>query len=70
MIGDWFVVSQLTAHPALAQNLRDGLTDRQAARALSFLANAADRMESASILFGQFTSGDLRRRFSQQHMPR
>jgi tetratricopeptide (TPR) repeat protein len=62
MVGEWFVVSQLTAHPAFAQNLRDGLTDRQAARALSFLARAADRMESASSLFADFASGNLRRR--------
>ena len=40
MIGEWFVVSQLTARPALARALRDGLTDQQAARALSFLAGA------------------------------
>ena len=61
MIGEWFVVSQLTAYPAFAQSLRDGLTDRQAARALSFLASAADRMESASSPFADFASGDLRR---------
>ena len=61
MISEWFVVSQLTAHPAFAQNLRDGLTDRQAAQALSFLARAADRVESASVLFADFAFGDLRR---------
>ena len=62
MIGEWFVVSQLTARPALARALRDGLTDQQAARALSFLAGAADRMESAGRLFGEFAAGDPRRR--------
>ena len=62
MIGEWFVVSQLTAHPALAKGLRAGLTDRQATRALSFLAAAADHMDSASGLFSEFTSGGLRRR--------
>ena len=61
MIGEWFVVRQLTAHRAFAQSLRDGLTDRQAARALSFLASAADRIEPASNLFGEFASGSLRR---------
>jgi len=62
MIGEWFVVSQLTARPALARVLRDGLTDQQAARAISFLASAADRMESAGRLFGEFAAGDPRRR--------
>ncbi len=62
MVGEWFVVSQLTDHPALAESLRDGLTDAQAARALAFLARAADRMESASKLFDDFASGDLSRR--------
>ena len=61
MIGEWFVVSQLSTHPGLAQSLRAGLTDQQATRALSFLAGAADRMESASNLFSEFASGDLRR---------
>ncbi len=62
LIGEWFVVSVLTAHPAFARSLRDGLTDRQAARALSLLASAADRIESASSMFGEFASGNLRRR--------
>ncbi len=61
MIGEWFVVSQLTSNTALSQSLRAGLTDRQAARALSFLANAADRMESAGGLFSEFASGSPRR---------
>ena len=62
MIGEWFVVSQLTARPALAEALRDGLTDDQAARALSFLASAADRMKPAGRLFGEFATGSQRRR--------
>jgi len=62
MIGEWFVVSQLTARPALARALRDGLTDQQAARALSFLAGAADRIEPAGRLFGGFAVGSPRRR--------
>jgi tetratricopeptide (TPR) repeat protein len=62
MIGEWFVVSQLTDRPGLARVLRDGLTDQQAARAISFLASAADRMESAGRLFGEFAAGDPRRR--------
>jgi tetratricopeptide (TPR) repeat protein len=62
LMGEWFVVDQLTAHPELAQSLRAGLTDAQAGRALSFLAHAADRMESASLLFDEFASGDIRRK--------
>jgi hypothetical protein len=62
MIGEWFVVSQLTDRPALAQALRDGLTDQQAARALSFLASAADRLDPAGRLFGEFATGNQRRR--------
>ena len=62
MIGEWFVVSQLTAHPELAQSLHTGLTDPQATRALSFLAHAADRLEAAGQLFEDFASGDVRRR--------
>jgi len=62
MIGEWFVVSQLTARPALAQALRVGLTEQQAARALSFLASAADRTESAAGLFGEFAAGNPRGR--------
>ncbi len=54
MIGEWFVVSQLTAHPGLAQSLQTGLTDPQATRALSFLARAADRLEAAGHLFEDF----------------
>ena len=60
MIGEWFVVSQLTAHPALAQSLRNGLTEAQAARALGFLARAADRMESASHLFDELGAALLK----------
>jgi tetratricopeptide (TPR) repeat protein len=62
MIGEWFVVSQLTAHPDLARSLRTGLTDSQAARALGFLARAADRIDTAGQLFVDFGSGDFRRR--------
>ena len=61
MVGEWFVVSQLTAHPALTHRLQAGLSDEQAARALGLLARAADRMESASHLFAEFASGDIRR---------
>ena len=64
MVGEWFVVNQLTVHPELGQSLRTGLTDDQAARALSFLARAADRIESASVLFDEFASGDIRRRIA------
>ena len=62
LIGEWFIVTQLTAHPELARNLRDSLTDAQAARALAFLARAADRIEPASRLFDDFASGNLSRR--------
>ena len=62
MIGEWFVVSQLTAHPDLARSLRAGLTDDQAARALGLLARAADRIQAAGPLFADFASDDLRRR--------
>jgi hypothetical protein len=60
MIGEWFVTSQLTAHPALARSLRDGLTDAQAAHALGFLARAADRIETAGDLFEAFSSCGIR----------
>ena len=62
MIGEWFVVRELTEHSALTQSLRMGLTDDQAARALGFLARAADRLESASHLFDEFATGDIHRR--------
>ena len=61
VIGEWFVVSQLTGNPALTESLRVGLTDDQAARALGLLARAADWMEAAGPLFGEFAGGDLRR---------
>ena len=61
MIGEWFVVSQLTADPGLSQRLRDGMTEDQAARALSFLARAADRLETADGLFAAWSAGDIRR---------
>ena len=61
LIGDWFVVSQLTADPGLAHSLRDGLTDDQAARALALLARAADSIASAGRLFSEFAAGDIRR---------
>ena len=61
MIGEWFVVNQLTSSPGLAETLRAGLTDDQAARALGFLARAADWLEAAGGLFGDFAGGDLRR---------
>ena len=61
VIGEWFVVNQLSGNPALAENLRTGLTDDQAARALGFLARAADWIEAAGPLFGRFAGGDLRR---------
>ena len=61
VIGEWFVVTELAAHPELTQSLRTGLTDEQAARALGFLARAAGRLEAASRLFEEFAAGDLRR---------
>jgi len=61
MIGEWFVVSQLMAHPALRRSLRTGLTDAQATRVLSFLARAADHTEDASQLFEEFAAGSIRR---------
>jgi len=61
LIGEWFVVSELAADPDLARSLRAGMSDEQAARALAFLARAADRIEAATGLFQEFGSGDLRR---------
>jgi CHASE3 domain sensor protein len=61
VIGEWFVVTQLVGNPALAESLRVGLTDDEAARALGFLARAADWIEAAGPLFGDFAGGDLRR---------
>ena len=61
LIGEWFVVSELAADPDLARSLRAGMSDEQAARALAFLARAADRVGVASGLFKEFGSGDLRR---------
>jgi tetratricopeptide (TPR) repeat protein len=61
VIGEWFVVSQLTNNSALAEGLCAGLTDDQAARALGFLARAADWIEAAGPLFGQFAGDNLRR---------
>jgi tetratricopeptide (TPR) repeat protein len=61
IIGEWFVVSQLNGNPALARNLQAGLTDDQASQALGLLARAADWLEPAAPLFGQFAGGDVRR---------
>jgi hypothetical protein len=61
VIGEWFVVSQLTANPTLTQNLHADLTDDQAARALGLLARAADWLAEAGPLFGEFAGGDVRR---------
>ena len=61
VIGEWFVVSELAADSDLARSLRAGMTNEQAARALGFLARAADRVGAASGLFKEFGSGDLRR---------
>jgi hypothetical protein len=61
MIGDWFTITQLTADPDLARNLRTGLTDEQAARALALLARAADTVEPAGALFSEYAAGDARR---------
>lgn len=61
LAGEWFVVSQLTANLDLARRLRVAMNDQQAARALGFLARAADRVETASDLFKEFTAGDLSR---------
>jgi tetratricopeptide (TPR) repeat protein len=61
MIGEWFVVTELTDHPVLTRSLCNELPDIQAARAIAFLARAADRIEAASSLLDQFADGDLRR---------
>jgi tetratricopeptide (TPR) repeat protein len=61
LVGEWFVVSELAADQDLARSLRAGISDEQAARALAFLARAADWLEAASGLFKEFGSGDLRR---------
>ena len=61
VIGEWFVVDQLTSDPALADGLRTGVTDDQAARALGFLARAAGWIEAAGPLFGEFAGGNIRR---------
>jgi hypothetical protein len=61
MIGDWFVVTQLTADPGLADTLSAGLTDDQSARALALLARAADNSAEAAGLFSEFAAGDIRR---------
>ena len=61
VIGEWFVVSQLTSNKALADELRAGLDDDQAGRALGFLGRAADWIEAAGPLFGKFADGDVRR---------
>jgi tetratricopeptide (TPR) repeat protein len=61
VIGEWFVVGQLTGNPALAAALRAELTDEQAARALGLLSRAADWIEAAGPLFGEFAGGDVRR---------
>jgi tetratricopeptide (TPR) repeat protein len=61
IIGEWFVITQLTANLALTQNLRADLTDDQASRALALLARAADWLENAGPLFGEFASGNIRR---------
>ncbi len=47
VIGEWFVVGQLTQNPALAAALRADLSDEQAVRALGLLARAADWIEDA-----------------------
>jgi tetratricopeptide (TPR) repeat protein len=61
LIGEWFVVSELTADPDLARSVRAGMSQEQAARALGFLARAADHLETASGLFEEFAGGDLNR---------
>lgn len=48
------MVSELAASQDLARSLRAGMSDEQAARALAFLARAADRVEAASGLFKEF----------------
>ncbi len=62
LVGEWFVTLKLVDDPELAQDLRDDLTDVQAARALGFLARAADDVDTADGLFASFASGDVRRR--------
>ena len=61
VIGEWFVVNQLTKDPDLAQGLHQDLTDDQAARALGMLARAADSFKPAAHLFEEFLGGDVRR---------
>jgi tetratricopeptide (TPR) repeat protein len=61
LIGEWFVISQLTGNPELTEALRVKLTDDQAAQALGFIARAADRIESAAPLFADFAAGDVTR---------
>ena len=61
LVGEWFVVSEVAADPDLTRSLRAGMSDVQAARALAFLARAADRMKIADGLFKEFGSGDLSR---------
>jgi tetratricopeptide (TPR) repeat protein len=61
LVGEWLVVSRLTGDPALARSLRGGMSDEQAALALGLLARAADWIEAAGPLFGEFAGGDVRR---------
>ena len=61
LVGDWFVVTRLAEDSALTRSLCSALTDDQAARALGFLARAADASEEAGRLFSEFAAGDIRR---------
>ena len=61
LVGEWFVVSELAADLDLARSVRAGMSQEQAARALGFLARAADHLEAAGGLFEEFAGGDLNR---------
>lgn len=61
LIGQWFVVAQLTADPGRAASLREGMTETQSAHAIALLARAADHFDAAAGLFEKFVAGDLRR---------
>ena len=46
LVGEWFVVGQLADDPELAERLCAEVTNEQAARALAFLARAADSLSA------------------------
>jgi tetratricopeptide (TPR) repeat protein len=61
VIGEWLLVTRLAGDPELTAALRARLTDKEAVNALGFLARAADWLEAAGPLFGEFAGGDVRR---------